>query len=163
MNLSEQEKRKYRCCFTGHRPEKLTLPEESIRKQLRPCVLQAIEDGYTTFITGMARGVDLWAGQIVIELREQGYPIKLVAACPHPDFESSWGDYWKDMFHEVLDKADFVQVVCPEFKMSNFQERNEWMVDRSSRVIAVYNGRKGGTHNTIFYARKTGVDVEIID
>ncbi|MDY5774050.1 MAG: hypothetical protein SPK32_11530, partial [Bacteroidaceae bacterium] len=38
-----------------------------------------------------------------------------------------------------------------------FQIRNEWMVDRSARVIAVYNGEAGGTRNTIAYANKVGI------
>jgi hypothetical protein len=28
--MTEQEKRKRRCCFTGHRPEKLDRPEAEI-------------------------------------------------------------------------------------------------------------------------------------
>ena len=36
---------------------------------------------------------------------------------------------------------------------------NEWMVNHSARVIAVYNGEAGGTRNTIVYANKHGVDV----
>ena len=38
-----------------------------------------------------------------------------------------------------------------------YQKRNEWMVDRSTRVIAVYNGEPSGTGNTINYAKKAGV------
>ena len=33
------------------------------------------------------------------------------------------------------------------------------MVDRSSRVIAFYNGESGGTRNTILYAESKGVEV----
>lgn len=35
------------------------------------------------------------------------------------------------------------------------------MVDRSARVIAVYNGEAGGTRNTIKYAKKEKLDVVI--
>jgi len=61
--MSEQELRCHRCCFTGHRPEKLKRAETVIKKGLEEAILKAIHDGYTTFITGMARGVDIWAGQ----------------------------------------------------------------------------------------------------
>ena len=38
------------------------------------------------------------------------------------------------------------------------------MVDRSSRLIAVYNGvPKGGTAQTLAYALKKGLDTVIID
>lgn len=37
------------------------------------------------------------------------------------------------------------------------------MVDRSSRVVAVYNGEPGGTRNTIDYARSNqDVSIETI-
>lgn len=40
-----------------------------------------------------------------------------------------------------------------------FQRRNEWMVDHAGRVIAVFNGEKGGTKNTIDYAERQHVPV----
>ena len=46
--------------------------------------------------------------------------------------------------------------------MASFQKRDEWMVDQSSRVIAVYDGVSGGTKNTIDYAVRCGVGVEYV-
>ena len=55
---SESEMRPHRCCFTGHRPEKLYRSEIAIRADLDQAIRKAITDGFTVFITGMARGVD---------------------------------------------------------------------------------------------------------
>ena len=42
--------------------------------------------------------------------------------------------------------------------------RNRYMVDRSSRLIAVYNGvPKGGTFQTLTYAIKGGLAIHTID
>lgn len=71
--MTECEKRGHRVCFTGHRPEKLTRSEETIRKDLEIQICQAVADGLNVFITGMARGVDIWAAQIVLKLRGAGY------------------------------------------------------------------------------------------
>ena len=57
----ETEKRLHCCCFTGHRPEKLSLSEAEVKALLEKDVDTAIENGFTTFITGMAPGVDIWA------------------------------------------------------------------------------------------------------
>lgn len=86
--MTEFEKRRHRVCFTGHRPEKLTRSEETIRKDLEIQICQAVADGLNVFITGMARGVDIWAAQIVLKLRGAGYPIKLMCACPYVGFET---------------------------------------------------------------------------
>ena len=42
------------CCFTGHRENKLKRSEKEILEDLKQAINQAIDDGYTTFITGMA-------------------------------------------------------------------------------------------------------------
>ena len=48
---TEKEKRLRRCCFTGHRPEKLSLPEEEVIAWLEAEILKAIDDGFVTFIS----------------------------------------------------------------------------------------------------------------
>ena len=85
--MTEEEKRQHRVCFTGHRPEKLTRFEWLIKRDLEKEIRQAIADGLTVFITGMARGVDIWAAEIVIKLRDAGQPLKLMCACPYDGFE----------------------------------------------------------------------------
>ena len=40
----EQELRKRRCCFTGHRPHKIGMKEETVKELLRKAIKQAIED-----------------------------------------------------------------------------------------------------------------------
>ena len=61
---NESELRLHRCCFTGHRPEKLDESPEEVKSWLETQIDKAISDGYTTFISGCAMGVDIWAGQI---------------------------------------------------------------------------------------------------
>ena len=108
-----------------------------------------MDDGFVTFISGMARGVDIWAAEIVLRLRESNPAIHLVAASPYHGFESRWSADWQSRYNDILRQADVVRFVCPSYSRDCFQCRNEWMVDRSSLVIAVYNGEPGGTRNTI--------------
>ena len=42
----ENEKRLHRCCFTGHRPEKLSLSENEVKHLLEKAIDNAIADGY---------------------------------------------------------------------------------------------------------------------
>ena len=153
------EKRNRRCCFTGHRPQKLLRKEEEIKQDLEEAIQKAVQDGYTTFITGMAYGVDIWAGEIICQLRQTYPEIHLIAAVPFPDFEERWTKKWKNAYASLLDKADLVHYICLDYCPQAYQKRNEWMVDHSSRVIAVFNGKQSGTKNTIDYAKKTEVEV----
>lgn len=71
MNDSTSDLKQHRCCFTGHRPEKLGVSEARAKALLKSAIQQAISDGYVTFISGMAREIDLWAAEIVIEERKK--------------------------------------------------------------------------------------------
>ena len=59
MSSESKNLRKHRCCFTGHRPEKLNLSESEVKPLLEKAVDNAIADGYVTFITGMAKATDI--------------------------------------------------------------------------------------------------------
>lgn len=156
---TEQEMRLHRCCFTGHRPEKLNRSEAEVKKALELAIQQAIRDGYTTFISGMARGVDIWAAQIVLKERSKNNRIHLIAAPPYEGFETRWSKSWQDQYNFILKYADLTRFICKGYSMAAFQIRNEWMVDHSNRVIAAYNGEAGGTRNTIEYADKHKIEI----
>lgn len=108
--MTEQEKRLRRCCFTGHRPQKLNRAESDIKRDLEDAIKSAISNGYSTFITGMAYGVDIWAGEIVVRLREANPDLHLIAAVPFSSFYARWSNDWKERYEALLEKADFVKV-----------------------------------------------------
>lgn len=156
---TEAEKRLHRCCFTGHRPEKMQRSEKEVRVDLEYEIRKAVRDGLTVFISGMARGVDIAAAEIVLQLREEGYPVRLICANPYPGFENNWSRTWQNRYGTVIAKADLVRYICPRYSKGCFQIRNEWLVNHSSRVIAVFNGQPSGTKNTIDYALSKGIPV----
>lgn len=160
--MNEIEKRKKRCCFTGHRPEKLTVDEAELRKGLESAIDNAIAAGFRTFISGMSRGTDLWAAAIVLSRKKVHPDVHLICAVPHPGFEERWNSDWQRLYHDVLAEADLVRTISHSYTRGCYQIRNCWMVDHSALVIAAYNGSNGGTQNTILYAEKQGVSVRII-
>lgn len=155
----ENEKKQHRCCFTGHRPNKLDYSESEIKPLLETAVDNAISDGYVTFITGMAEGVDIWAAEIVLEKKKHNTALHLICAIPHPDFEKRRGFFEERRYNHILKNSDYVTTISDHYYKACYQKRNEWMVDRSSLVIAVWNGQPSGTKNTIDYAKRQGIDV----
>lgn len=156
---TEAEMRLHRCCFTGHRPEKLRRSEKEVRADLEYEIRKAVYDGLNVFISGMARGTDIAAAEIVLQLREEGYPVRLICASPYPGFENNWSRAWQTRYEAVIAKADLVRYIRPQYSKGCFQIRNEWLVNHSARVIAVFNGQPSGTKNTIDYALRKGIPV----
>lgn len=160
--MTEEEKRLHRVCFTGHRPEKLTQSESEIFAGHEREIKKAYADGINVFITGMARGVDIWAAEIVLKLRKEHGDIKLICASPYEGFEKKWSADWQKRYNAIWESADLKKFICPGFSMGCFQIRNEWMVNHSARVIAVFNSEKGGTKNTIDYAKHQQVCISFV-
>lgn len=153
------DKRQHRCCFTGHRPNKLDYSESEIKLLLETAIDNAISDGYVTFITGMAEGVDIWAAEIVLKKKKENKDLHLICAVPHPGFEKRRSRYETERYENIIKNADYVTTISDNYYRACYQKRNVWMVDRSSRVISVYNGKSGGTQNTINYAMERGIEI----
>ena len=151
------------CTFTGHRPERLELPEEQVKEWLKEQIERAVDDGYTDFITGMQRGVDLWAAEAVLKLIDNDRQIRLIAACAFRGMENRWDTDWQQRYHHVLYHSDEVHYISDHPGRKAFYARNHWMVDHASRLIAVYSGAPGGTKETIDYARKKGHSIVLLE
>lgn len=147
------------CSFTGHRPEKLNIAPQEVKRRLRSEIQRAISDGFNCFISGMARGVDMWAAEIVLEEKEKNKNIRLFCAVPYEGFERPWAESEKQRYERIIFNADGVKYICKNYSISCFQIRNCYMVNHCERLIAVYNGAAGGTKNTLYYASKKGVEI----
>ena len=151
------------CCFTGHRPGEKLPAEAAVRRLLRQELQNALEDGYTRFISGMARGFVIWAAEEVVRLRVDHAQLRLVCAVPYPGFEKGWKKEWRNRFDQLLDQADeTVFVNRSRLHGGVYQQRNRWMVEQSQRVIALYAGGPGGTWNTVHLCLKAGVELRLL-
>ncbi|MBS6315679.1 DUF1273 domain-containing protein [Porcipelethomonas ammoniilytica] len=157
-------------CFTGHRPEKLPGYGETenaslnvIRSMLYYQIYQSAEEGYKYFISGLARGVDLWAAEYVLEVKNRFPDIKLICAKPFAAHGENFKnqDLWS--LSNVIEKADELICVSESYSRDCYRLRNQYMVDRSSKLIAVVDDYKSGTGQTINYARKQGLKINIIN
>lgn len=158
------------CSFTGHRPEKLpwgTCEEDprclALKERLRQSVEQAYMDGYRHFITGMARGCDQYFAEIVLDFRKEHSDVTLEAAIPCEEQAARWKEMERERYFSIVEQCDLETMVQRHYDRGCMQRRNRYMVDRSARLIAVYDGMLGGTMYTIHYAMKRGVETVLID
>ena len=149
----------YTCTFTGHRPEHLAIPQAQVIQWLEEQIEHAADEGYTDFITGVQRGVDLLAAEAVLKLIDKDRQIRLIAACAFRGMEEDWETDWKERYYYVLTRAELVYYISDQPDRRAYLARNHWMVDRASRLIAVYSGAPGGTNETVEYARQKKRDI----
>jgi uncharacterized phage-like protein YoqJ len=106
-------------------------------------------------IVGMAQG---WDQAVAIACTRLCLP--WVAAVPFEGQESRWDQRAQDDYDKLLLCASQVHIVCDRETVAEIgvpaalQVRNEWMVDNSQGLIALWNGdRSGGTFNCLQYAK----------
>lgn len=80
------------CTFTGHRPKSFswkydeTVSEYLLLKEvLKKEIEKLLACGVTDFYSGLAQGVDTWAAQIVLQLRERNPGLRLHCVLPCRD------------------------------------------------------------------------------
>ena len=158
------------CCFTGHRPDKLpwgTREDDprclALKARLAGALARAYGAGFRHFVCGMARGCDLYFVEAVLALREEHPGVTLEGARPCESQADSWPEGERRRYQELLDRCDYETLVQHHYDRFCMMRRNRYMVDRSARIIAVYDGvPKGGTAQTLAYALRQGLETDIL-
>lgn len=153
--------------FTGMRPAKgcwdiAHHTRQKIRDHLYPILIRAYAAGFNTFVSGLAQGFDQDAALCVIKLRlEMKGDIYLVGAIPFEGQEKPWRSKDKEIYNEIKFQCDsLVYVSEPGHANWKYQKRNEFMVDMGHEGICLWDGKPGGTANTIKYALSQGKRVK---
>ncbi len=159
------------CAFTGHRPHKF--PWRYDETDSRCVALKAVlaeqisaldEAGVKHFLSGMAEAVDTWAALSVLDLREKDPAIKLHCILPCTAQAEKWSASSRELYRSILERADSVVYVSRNYHKDCMLDRNRFLVDHATILLAVYNGeQRGGTAATIRYAQKLGREIVVID
>ncbi|MBR2742694.1 MAG: DUF1273 family protein [Clostridia bacterium] len=166
------------CCFSGHRPKAFPWRYNEkdpqcvwLKGRIAKEIERAVCDGFTRFIVGGAMGVDMWSAEAVIEYKKKHKrdDIELVLAIPFLDYAVHFTEDDKNRLMKIIDASSERVLTSPEDDTSRvtlkYYKRNEYMVDNSQRLIAVYEpraGMRGGTKYTVEYAEKKGAEVVVI-
>lgn len=159
--------------FTGYRPQKLSFGNDlsapdalALRKNLEAEYMRLIKAGYRKFLTGGAQGCDLMAAEVILELRIRlvnEMRIEHVVCLPCFNYTKAWDEEQRRRLKRIIDDSNGCHYVsCSEYYKGCMQVRNRYMVDNSSLLLAVYDGQKGGTANTVAYARQQKKKVIVI-
>ena len=157
------------CGLTGCRLKKFgygvnSIQCDELKNRLEELIIKLIEkEGVTHFIFGVALGVDTYAANIVLKLKSDYPMITLECAIPRETYAVKWNERDRDIYYDLLLKSDKETLLQQKYTSDCMQKRNEYMVDNSDYVIAVWNGKLSGTGNTVRYATKNNKVVLLVN
>ena len=159
------------CAFTGHRPHKFPWKDNeadprciALKETLAEQIATLAGAGVTEDFTGGADGVDCWAAEIVLTMREKNPALKLHCLLPHEGQADRWSDSAQERYHSILERANSVDYVSRQYYDGCMIDRNHRLVESAGLLLAVFNGvRRSGTGATVNYARKMGKEIIVID
>lgn len=158
------------CAFTGYRPEKLPWGSnendmrcQKLKEHIYDVVCALYESGIRRFICGMARGCDTYFCEAVFSLREEHDDVHIEAAIPCPQQSHSWTAPDRKRYNRLVSECDECTVIDSEYTPECMLKRNRYMVDKASVLLAVFDGKKGGTAATVSYAQSLDREVIVVN
>ena len=138
------------CCITGHR--RTGLPQSRLYQVIETLTDMAKSEGADHFYMGCSWGVDLAAGEV------WGLTTDWTAVKPCANHgEGVWTQATLDKRDRIISQAQEIETLQATYHPGCLNDRNEWMVDQSEIVIAIFDGRQhGGTKHCLSYARRQG-------
>lgn len=164
------------CAITGHRPTRFKWKYNEnnngckrLKKRMQDQFILLYEKGVRQFWVGGALGVDMWAGEILLRLKEQPEysEIKLMVALPFEGHDAGRDERSKKRLAFLARHSEKTVVVGGEGQAPevSYRRRNEYMVDQADCLLAVYDNARSirsGTGMTVNYAKAKGLEIVFI-
>ena len=141
---------------SGHQPFVLGGASEELERRLRRLAARwlARKRPYEV-VTGLAAGWDMACALAAIDLR-----LPLVGALAFPGQGANWPEEARAELERVLAACDEVATISSEKGDGIWSRRDRWVIDRGDRVLALWNGGKGGTGRALAYAESLGRPID---
>lgn len=164
-------RREETCCFTGHRPNKLPWGRDeadprcvALKSRMASELEKAYQRGYRHFISGMALGCDFYFFETALALRAHHSEVTLEAAIPCEEQAARWREQDRNRYFSLIEQCNYETLVQRHYTAGCMQRRDRYMVDRSSLLLAAYDGMTlGGTMYTLTHAIRQGLETVVLD
>lgn len=103
-----------RLLVSGYRSYELNIFDQTdpkykyLRKFIENRLKTFIEDGVEWFIIGGELGIELWAAEVILELKEDYPDINLAVIFPYTSFGEKWNETNKGLLERIIHEADYV-------------------------------------------------------
>lgn len=134
------------CAIIGHRPTRFKFKYKEnnsgckrLKKRLHDQFISLYEQGVRRFLVGGNLGVDIWSGEILLNLKKQPEyaDIELVLALPHPGHDSRWDQRNKNRLAFLLAHCAEHMTVGAQANGESYYKRNRYMADHSDCLLSM--------------------------
>ncbi|BBI35445.1 DUF1273 domain-containing protein [Cohnella abietis] len=137
--------------ITGYRAHELSIFDQKhkgityIKKAITSKLIPLVEEGLEWVITPGQYGVDLWACEAVIALKEQYPHLKLSIITAFLNQEEKWKDDKKIYYEEILKGVDYYGSVSkqPYSGAWQFTSRDDLLLRKTEGILLIYDEDAG--------------------
>ncbi len=142
-----------------------------IKKAIKETVVSMLEDGLEWVLISGQLGTELWAAEVVYELREQEdyHYLQLAVITPFLEQEIKWSEQNREWYESILLEADFIDSVSrkPYENPWQFRAKNQFFVQKSDAMLLFYDLEKEGSPKYLYdmvlnFQQKHDYDLRLI-
>lgn len=142
-----------RLVITGYKQHELGVFDEKhpgivyIKKALENQLLPLLDDGLEWVIISAQLGVETWAAELVIELKNTYPQLQYAIITPFLEQEQKWNEAKKEKYRMICGKADFQTSVTKRPYEGPWQmiEKNKFVIRNSDGLLIVYDEENEGS------------------
>ena len=165
---------KLSCAVAGHSPQRFKFKyneEAPLCKKVKAAITEEIRRlyaiGVRLFYVGCAVGVDTWAAEIVLDLKQQAEysDIELFCAIPFDGHAEKFTDGQTKRYERVLSQCTHKETISRHYSPVAYKRLNYYMIDNSQYLIAVYDqdkSERSGLGQAVNYAMKKNLRITSI-
>ncbi|CAM3738389.1 SLOG family protein [Alkalicoccus chagannorensis] len=156
---------------SGYKPHELGVFQEKhdqlpfVKEALKEKILAQIEAYAVEWIviSGQA-GVELWAGEQTVQLRQEGWPVQLAVLAPFFEQEERFPEAVKALYEHVTSEADYMDYITrrPYDSPQQLRQKNEFLVTKTDAMLLLYDEEQEGTPRFYQQAAERRSDYPII-
>lgn len=162
------------CAIISHRPTRFKFKYKEtmsgckrLKKRLRDQCTALYGQGVRRFYVGGCLGVDQWAGELLLQLKNQPEfsDIELVVVEPFPGHDQGWDEHSKRRQRFLVDHSTDHLTIGKDDQPESFVARNRYMLNHADVLLAVYDNDRtirSGVGVVVSSAEKRGVPVILI-
>lgn len=138
---------------SGYRPHELGIFNDKhpgvpiIKKAIENELRKLIDDGLEWIVISGGQGVETWAAEVVIELKNEFPHIKYSIITPFLEQEKNWNELKQQNYSYIVSNADFVTSVTkrPYEAPWQFSEKDKFIIQNTDALLLIYDEENEGS------------------